>query len=102
MKAAWFGVGWKRKKTFCELWKVRRAKAGAVKLNCTVSVEMGDSSDGGRWPSEMEFSQTKFARKQSWSEASSVGEYRPRSTSKKIWFDCANGTSSTECRSIRL
>lgn len=55
-----------------------------MQSNCIVSVVMGDSSDGEGWLPEMEFSQTKHARKQSWSEASSGGERSPRSTAKRI------------------
>lgn len=55
-----------------------------MQSNCIVNVVMGDGSDGEGWPLEMEFSQTKHARKQSWSEASSGGERSPRSITKMI------------------
>lgn len=41
-----------------------------------------DDEDG--WPSDMEVSRTKKARKKAWSEASSGGESTPRQTTKKI------------------
>lgn len=59
---------------------------GRLQSNCIVSVAMGYSSDGSDdgFPSDMEVSQTKKARKKSWSEASSGGENTPRQVNKKI------------------
>ncbi len=55
--------------------QLRREIVEGLQPNCTVSDAMGDSLDGKGWPSDMQVSQIKMARKRSWSEASGEREF---------------------------